>query len=80
MEAGAEAIMPLSRNSQGELGVKVAQQQSLNNLKIEIKNESGQNLEVANTTVGQDMEGMVIGIVLKGLKNNKMGLRDAVGR
>lgn len=77
-EAGAEAIMPLARNSSGELGVKVANQ-GTQNIKVEIKNESSQQMEVTSVKQSVDTEGIVLSIVVNGIQKNKMGLRDLVG-
>lgn len=78
-EAGAEAIMPLAKNSSGELGVKVANQGS-QNITVEIKNESNQQMEVTSVQQTVDTEGLVLSIVVNGIQKNKMGLRDMLGR
>ena len=71
-EKGAEAIMPLKRMNNGNLGVETTSPI----MKVEIKNESGSKMEVTSSTVSQDTEGMVLGIVLNAVNTNKMGTRD----
>lgn len=75
-EAGPEAILPLQRNSKGDLGVVSSSGGGLQSMKVEIKNESGSKMEVTSSTVSQDTEGMVLGIVLNAVNTNKMGTRD----
>ena len=74
-EAGSEAIMPLTRTSSGDLGVKA----TASNMRIEIKNESSQSLEVTSAQQTFDSEGAVLSIVINGIQKNKMGLRDMIG-
>lgn len=71
-EKGAEAIMPLKRMNNGNLGVETTSPI----MKVEIKNESGTKMEVTSSTVSQDTEGMILGIVLNAVNTNKMGTRD----
>lgn len=52
---------------------------AVGNVKVEIKNESGEQLKVSNATTRQDMEGTVISIVLNAINTNKMGMRTALG-
>ena len=74
-----EAIMPLTRTSNGDLGVKAQIATSLNNVKIEIINQSKEDIKVANTSVRQDLGEQVISIVIDGINRNKQGLRDMIG-
>lgn len=73
-EAGAEAVMPLTRTSSGKLGVRSEGGQQ--NVKVEIINQSGQDLKVTSANPSYDANGMVLGIVIDGIQRNKMGLRD----
>lgn len=73
-EKGSEAIMPLKRMQNGNLGVESA----IPTMKVEIKNESGSKMEVTSSTVSQDTEGMVLGIVINAVNTNKMGTRDMI--
>jgi len=70
-----EAIMPLTRTPSGDLGVKAMTTQ---NVKVEIVNESGQKMQVKESSVQQDMSGMVIAVVLDAIATNRGGMRTAV--
>ncbi len=72
-EAGAEAVMPLTRTSSGDLGVKALAPQ----IKVEINpiNESGMQLEVQPRIVQQSMDKVVANMVIK----RKMTSRDFRG-
>lgn len=77
-EAGAEAIMPLTRDSNGSLGVKsVGGGNGV--VKVEVINQSNQEVQVTNTKTRNDLEGTVLSIVINGINNNKMGLRTMIG-
>ena len=67
-----EAIMPLARTSNGDLGVKA----QLANIKIEVINQTKEDAQVTNTQVRQDPEGYVISLVMSGYAKNKNGIRD----
>ena len=77
-EAGSEAIMPLTRTSNGDLGVK-AEGMGLNQVKIQIINESGTQMEVTKTSQTSDIEGMVIQAWISGISKNRYGSRDILG-
>lgn len=77
-EAGSEAIMPLTRTSNGDLGVK-AEGIGLNQVKIQIINESGTQMEVTRTSQTSDIEGMVIQAWISGISKNRYGSRDILG-
>jgi len=79
-EAGAEAVLPLQRDSQGRLGVNAGSGGSgtSQNITISIKNEAGEELKVTQSEARTDMSGMVIDIVLDAINRNKRGMRDAV--
>lgn len=74
-EAGSEAIMPLTRTSNGDLGVK-AEGMGLNQVKIQIINESGTQMEVTKTSQTSDVEGMVIQAWISGISKNRYGSRQ----
>ena len=77
-EAGSEAIMPLTRTSNGDLGVK-AEGIGLEQVKIQIINESGTQMEVTKTSQTTDMEGLVIQAWISGISKNRYGSRDMLG-
>lgn len=79
-EAGAEAIMPLTRDSSGSLGVKAVGGSSNGVVKVEVINQSSQEVQVTNTSTRQSMEGLILSVVINGIQNNKMGLRTALGK
>lgn len=78
-ESGPEAIMPLSRDSRGRLGVKAEGGGGLNleNIRVEIRNE-GRPQEVASAQPRFDAEGLVVGVVLRDLRSNGP-IRQALG-
>ena len=76
-EAGSEAIMPLTRTTGGDLGVKAVG--GVQNMKIEIINQTSQGVEVSSATQRMDTDGMVLSIVIDGINKNKYGLRDMIG-
>ena len=79
-EAGKEGIFPLGRNSNGELGVKSVGTAGSNGVvKVEVINQSNQEVQVTNTKTRNDLEGTVLQIVINGINNNKMGLRTMIG-
>lgn len=67
-----EAIMPLARTSNGDLGVRA----QLSNIKIEVINQTKEDAQVTNTQVRQDPEGYVVSLVMSGYAKNKNGIRD----
>lgn len=76
-EAGSEAIMPLTRTSGGDLGVKVVGGNQ--NITVRVVNESGTELEAKSTSADFDMEGLILTIVMDAANTNKMGFRDTMG-
>lgn len=78
-EAGAEAIMPLTRTSDGDLGVRAIGGSESQNVKVEIINQGGEKMEVKQATSRQDLEGQVISIVINAIQTNKGGMRTAMG-
>jgi len=71
--------MPLTRMSGGDLGVKVASSEK-QNVTVQIINESGEELEIRESQMEDDMGNMVIGIVIDAMSTNKGGMRTAMGR
>lgn len=78
-EAGAEAIMPLTRTSDGDLGVRAIGGSESQNVKVEIINQGGDKMEVKQASSRQDLEGQVISIVINAIQTNKGGMRTAMG-
>ena len=74
-EAGPEAIMPLTRGADGKLGV-VATGAPSQNIKIELINQSGQELSATSSQQRFDGESWVIGVVVDAARRNKGGMRD----
>lgn len=72
--ASPEAIMPLTRMSNGDLGVK-----SANNMKIEIINQTKEDAKISNVESFSNLEEKVISIVINAAQTNKGGMRDALG-
>ena len=71
-----EAIVPLTRTANGDLGVKSVNTNSNNGVvKVEVINQTTGEVQVTNTSTRQDTEGTVLSIVINGIQNNKMGLR-----
>ena len=76
-----EAIIPLTRTSNGDLGIKQVNTNGNNGVvKVEVINQSNQEVQVTNTSTRNDLEGTVLSIVINGIQNNRMGLRTALGR
>jgi phage-related minor tail protein len=75
-EAGAEAIMPLTRIN-GDLGVKA--QTGPQNVRVEIHNDSGQAMEVTEARTEFDAQGMIVNLWIDAYQRNKGGLRNAIG-
>lgn len=74
-----EAIIPLTRTANGDLGVRSVNDNSSQNMKIEVINQSNQSVEITNVSQRTDLEGNVISIVLNAIQTNKGGLRTAIG-
>ncbi len=79
-EAGPEAIMPLERGADGKLGVRAENTGNVQqNININIVNESGERVEAEQTRPPYlSTDGIVCEIVLKAIKTNRYGLREAV--
>lgn len=74
-----EAIMPLYRTKNGDLGVKTDFNTGLTNMKIEVINQTTQEVKVTNVSQRQNLEEQVISIVIDAMHRNKHGLRDIIG-
>lgn len=78
-EAGPEAIMPLTRTSTGELGVKAEKSQPVVNINIE--NNRAQDTEITTTDPIFDAQGrMTIGVIIDAMTRNVNGLGDVTRR
>ncbi|WP_170000348.1 tape measure protein [Campylobacter sp. RM9328] len=73
-----EAIMPLTRTKNGDLGVRVQSENAPNNLKIEIINQTREEATVTNVSSRQNLEEQVISIVIGAVRTNKGGMRDMI--
>lgn len=71
-----EAIMPLTRTSNGDLGVKAQVGASLNNVKVEVINQTREDVKVSNAAVRQNDGEWVISLVLNGVSKNVLGSRE----
>lgn len=71
-----EAIMPLTRASNGDLGVKAQVSSSLNNVKVEVINQTSEDVKVSNTAVRRNDGEWVISLVLNGVSKNVLGSRE----
>lgn len=76
-EAGSEVIMPITKMSSGNMGVETSGM-GLQNVKIQIINESGTQMEVTKTSQTSDVEGMVIQAWISGISKNRYGSRDVL--
>lgn len=74
-----EAIIPLTRTSNGDLGVKSVNTNSNNGVvKVEVINQTSGEVQVTNTSTRNDLEGTILSIVIGGIQNNKMGMRNLI--
>lgn len=76
-EAGAEAIMPLTRDSSGKLGVNAGGMGG-SNVVVNIENNTGTPVSEDNVSTSFDGSTMIISVVLDAITRNKGGMRDAV--
>ncbi|PKN35653.1 MAG: hypothetical protein CVU61_02185 [Deltaproteobacteria bacterium HGW-Deltaproteobacteria-19] len=77
-EAGPEAVLPLTRLSNGNLGVQANSSQP-SSVKVEIKNESGQKLAVTNSEASWNGQELIVSVWLDAFQRNAFGLRTALG-
>ena len=73
-----EAIMPLTRTSNGDLGVKAQVGASLNNVKVEVINQTREDVKVSSAAVRQNDGEWVISLVLNGVSKNVLGSRETL--
>ena len=73
-----EAIMPLTRTSNGDLGVKAQVGASLNNVKVEVINQTREDVKVSNAAVRRNDCEWVISLVLNGVSKNVLGSRETL--
>jgi phage-related minor tail protein len=79
-EAGAEAIMPLTRASNGDLGVKVVGQRQTSEVDVHIHNEGGEDMKVTKSQARtNDLGKMIVDVWIDAHHNNKYGLRSYMG-
>ena len=70
----AEAILPLERTANGDLGVKAGGGGS--NVVVNIENQTGSNIDASDIVTSSNQEQETINIVLKGISKNTSGIRD----
>lgn len=73
-----EAIIPLTRTSNGDLGVKSIGSDT-QNVKVEIINQSGEQLKVSNASARNNLGEQVVSIVIDAIQNNRGNLRTMIG-
>lgn len=79
-EAGEEAILPLTRLSGGDLGVKATTTQAQpSSVKVEIKNESGQKMAVSKSEASWNGQELIVTAWLDAFQRNAFNLRTALG-
>jgi lambda family phage tail tape measure protein len=74
-EAGPEAVMPLTRDANGRLGVQA--EGSETKIELNIINESGQPVEAKERSRRTDMGKTIMDIVLTRVSNNTGGAKNA---
>ncbi len=81
-EAGDEAIMPLRRTRSGNLGVETTGSgaPATVNVKIELVNQSGQQLSAKQGQASWNATEIIIPVVIDAIERNAMGLRTVLGR
>jgi len=79
-EAGAEAIMPLSRTSDGKLGVKAEAGASTQppQITVNIQNNTGNQIKDP-PKIDFNMKGMILSVVLDGYTRDVDGFRTGMG-
>ena len=78
--AMAEAYVPLPDGRSIPVTMKGGEQSSVQNIKVEIVNQSNEELKATTTQTKQDASGTVLSIVIDGINRNKMGLRDIISQ
>jgi tape measure domain-containing protein len=80
-EAGAEAIMPLTRDRSGNLGVKaVGSGMAAQNIEVKIVNESGHPMKAKSASINTDMQRQILTVVMDGVSRNVEGSGDFFGK
>lgn len=75
----AEAYVPLPDGRSIPVTMNSNQQPvKPQNIKVEIVNESNEQLQTKSAEVTQDPSGMILSIVIDGITRNKMGMRDLI--
>ena len=75
----AEAYVPLPDGRSIPVTMNANQQPAQpQTIKVEIVNESSEQLQTKNAQVKQDTSGMILSIVIDGINRNKMGMRDLI--
>lgn len=73
-----EAIIPLTRTSNGDLGVKSIDTNNKGIVKVEVINQTNDKVQITNTSTRNDLEGTILSIIIGGIQNNKMGMRNLI--
>ena len=76
--SGIEAIVPLTRNKNGDLGINASGLGG--NMKIEVINQTSQEVQVTNVSQRNDISGQVVSIIINAINTNKGGLRTMLGK
>lgn len=81
-EAGAEAILPLTRTSSGNLGVEATGTGGGFSVELNITNKTNQNVAAKQDGIKFDSASkkMIVGIILEAAENNTSGLRTSIKR
>ncbi len=70
-EAGPEAIMPLTRASNGELGIKAQSQKAMSpNVQLNVVNNSNSQVQASNVKTSFDSKGIVLDVLLEDFNTN----------
>jgi phage-related minor tail protein len=76
-----EAIIPLTRTSNGDLGIKQVNTNSNNGVvKVEVINQTSDEVQVTNTQTRQSLEGTILSVWINAVNTNKMGVRTMLGK
>ena len=77
-EAGAEAIMPLTRTSSGKLGVQ-SEGGGLQNITFNVVNNSSTEIKQQQPKISWNLQGMVIDMIIDGVQRDVNGARSFFG-
>lgn len=78
-EAGAEAILPLTRTSGGDLGVKASGAGAAPKVVINMSNQTATPMQLQQNDIHFDGEAWIISVVAKDLETDRHGLRTLMG-